>query len=181
MKVTKAVRVAEKAEYEAREKYRKAKRTYEAELNVLDHEAHERNVESLAHMAEVVGQLRACATVAEQVLQSERIREANESDEGYPVGTVVVEWSTPLGYGWSHKREPLKLTGRRGTIEVWTPESPAPANTRWSQPSVGQKYVRLFKKDGTVSLKFDSLTGWHGQWFREGEKPTERSWYGRAL
>lgn len=166
------VRAAEEQESAARDLYHERKRAYEIEFRTREDAARTRIIADLKDQHEAVEQARACARVAEEVLDSERIRASQESEEGHRVGTIMAEWDHARYYGLSTPRDrKLKLTGRRGRIEVWTGRSDAPHGTRWSCPNVGEKYVRLFKKDGTDSRKFEKLNGWKGEWFPEGVTP----------
>lgn len=85
-----------------------------------------------------------------------------------PVGTRMVEWSTGRGY-YSHRS--WAKTGRTGKLAIWDEHSDYPTNTRYGHPSVGDYYVRVVKKDGTISRNFETLSDWKSKWLPEGVNP----------
>jgi len=95
-------------------------------------------------------------------LEVAKISHTTDSDEGLRIGTILHEWS----YGsWTWSRTRSK-TGRTGVVRVWDRNSAHPPNVRWSLPRVGEKYIRVLRKDDTESINFAPLSGvsrseWH--------------------
>ena len=108
---------------------------------------------------------------AEEEWNAAKVAHAKASDEGLPVGMIVFEWSNKGSFYYSSAKRPWTKTGRKGQVDIWTSASDHPTNERWGLPSVGDKYVRLIKKDGTLSRKFEKLNSWNGTWLPEGAEP----------
>jgi hypothetical protein len=95
---------------------------------------------------------------------------ARAQDTGwFPVGTVVEEWER-VGYLYRHADNPHhRKTGRRGVVRIWDNDSPRPDRTSYGQPDVGDVYVRLLKKDGSESVKYEQRNHYGRDcWFLEG-------------
>lgn len=87
---------------------------------------------------------------------------------------IYVEWTTSGRY-WDRTPRP----GRRGKLEIFTRESAVPGNlATYSQPCPGDIVMRVLKKDGTPSSRFER-NGWNPDssrrtWYPEGEKPSQQ-------
>lgn len=80
----------------------------------------------------------------------------------YPVGTVLLHW----------KRHPYAKPsythdGQRGVLEIVTTDSRFGGNISHA-PTIGKEIVRLLKKDGTPSLRYDT---WISDWRPDGVDP----------
>lgn len=102
---------------------------------------------------------------AEKVLaEAESVRDKAREDAALSgplsrfVGVEVEEWRSGR---WEIGE--LKRTCNRGVMEIWTAKSAAPVNfASWRKPEIGHLVVRLLKKDGAPSLRFEKQTeAWH--------------------
>lgn len=114
---------------------------------------------------------------ANAALDAARVAHATMDTGWLPVDTVVEEWKQ-YRYGWARQDGRRRdKTGRHGIVRVWDAGSRYPGNAgRWSLPSPGEVYVRLLRKDGTESAKFERIVGWNGHddWYAEGVDPNEQ-------
>lgn len=91
---------------------------------------------------------------AEQIANDAKIADTNKDNR---VGQRVSKWGYARTSIWD--RNPPKVH-RFGTIEVRTHNTVFPANQTWL-PAIGHLFVRLEKKNGTPSLRFDNhVQGW---------------------
>lgn len=105
---------------------------------------------------------------ARERLDAAKVAHATASDEGPIVGTVLHEWKRD-SYGY--RLGDWKKSGRTGVVRVWDNGSAHPPNIRYSLPSVGDKYIRVLKRDGSESTTFDTLRGWRSEWHEADWKP----------
>jgi hypothetical protein len=112
---------------------------------------------------------------ARKALQAEEDRITLEEAKGrapYPVGTKVYEWE--LQGDWNNNRHGYSreahLTGRVGRVELVTRDVVILDTMTWSRPSVGTYIIRLLKKDGTPSKRFERRPDWT-RWLPEGVEP----------
>lgn len=84
---------------------------------------------------------------------------AGASGRAVPVGARVEEWRKKEVGGWRKEwTNQLVATGRRGIVEVFTPQSEYPDNRgAWRRPRIGDFVIRLLKKDGSPSKDVISL------------------------
>lgn len=106
----------------------------------------------------------------------ERIAKAStETLGGVPIGGKVVEWKSKFRYTPGG----FVPTGVTGVIELCTHDSKFGNNVSdYSKPDIGKLFIRILKKDGTPSLKFDAkytlgdeLPYW---WHPEGVDPNNK-------
>lgn len=157
---TAALAVAEEADRALRERKRKAEAEFEEQWEKTTEADRER-----------LYQLRREANDAKEAWEAAKVERAAQDTNAIALGTVMVEWKRS-GYGFSPG--PMKPTGRRGRVAIWTRESPHPENIRWGLPDVGDRYIRVLKKDGTESINFEKLSDWKTTWKPEGEEPEEK-------
>ena len=105
---------------------------------------------------------------ARRAWEDAKIAEAMAT-ETYRVGLPMVKWAT-----LRFINPPWKLTGLTGVIEVWTHDSARPGN-RASVPDPGTRVVRILKRDGTPSTRFEPWN-WFSEappygWYPEGVDP----------
>lgn len=82
---------------------------------------------------------------AEKALDAERT--AAWANKGPAVGTRYVEFESRSS--WAQNSA---LTGRVAVVEQRTNETRLPENRKWGLPRVGEKFLRILKKDGTPGL-----------------------------
>lgn len=108
----------------------------------------------------------AAASRAAELFQAEEDRVALEGAQAkeyrIPVGTVLHEYTTRR---FDKKR---LWTGRRGVLEIVTPDSLHAQNAAsYSRAKVGDLVVRILRKDGSPSLSY--VRGWYMSfWAPEG-------------
>lgn len=116
-----------------------------------------------AKYGERLSALRSAEADARAALRTEEDAKARAATgTTYPVGTVLLHW----------KRHPYAKPsyahdGQRGVLEIVTTDSCFPGNVS-HRPSIGKEIVRLLKKDGTPSLRYDT---WFSDWRPEGVDP----------
>jgi hypothetical protein len=108
-------------------------------------------------------------------LQEARIADASK-DAPWPIGTELCGWERARE-GWRGTRSGPWVIVAHGILEVVTHETKHPASLGgYSRASIGEYIVRLKKKDGTLSLKYENLEGWRSKtWLPVGEKPKEKA------
>lgn len=121
---------------EVREKYQAL---IDAECNAID----SRN--SL-ELNKAVARERECER-ARDALNVESMRSATV--KGIPVGGRVVQWKSRYAFSLD-----MVKTGIFGVIELCTSDSKF-SDSRSDRPSIGSLFVRVLKKDGSCSLRFD--------------------------
>jgi hypothetical protein len=78
--------------------------------------------------------------------------------------TVLCEW------GRERSWHPLRATGRRGRLAICAPEDRF--NKTWNTPEIGERFIRILKKDGSDALAFDRVKfGGSERWLPEGQEP----------
>lgn len=83
-------------------------------------------------------------------------------------GTELVRWATG---SWYHSPGTF-LQDAIGIFEIVSFDSKFPENlSEYSRPKVGSYIVRLLKKDGTPSLKFDKYNHLGSNWLPKGKQP----------
>lgn len=98
--------------------------------------------------------------------EAERVAMTGEHLQ-YPVGTKLFEWKTER---WGRV---MRKTGKVGVTEIFTRESVVAGNVpSYRVPAIGKEIIRLLKKDGTPSSKFDLLTE-YSRFYPEGVDPNE--------
>lgn len=98
-------------------------------------------------------------------------RPADPKERVLPIpGTKVVEWCKDYRRYYSDKDEPpLQRTGRVGVVELATPETEYAENIgSWAMPRVGERFVRLLKKDGKPGKVIERKAE---NWFEAGVDP----------
>jgi len=96
---------------------------------------------------------------------------ARAQAEAWPiVGKIYVEWKSQR-YRYSREERSKQPTGKRAIVGVWTSGSPSPENVYHGLPSIGDLYLRVLKKDGTPSTRFERLFSY---WGDEPEGAEER-------
>jgi hypothetical protein len=156
----KAVKVVEELEQELRARKRRAEDEFEAAF----HEATKADRDRIEA-------LRRESYEAKEAWEDAKIEQAAQDEKALPVGTVLVEWKRSGYYGGG----PSKPTGRKGVVNIWTRQSDHPGNLRWGLPEVGDRYIRVLKKDGTPSRNFEKLSDWKASWLPEGTEPKRTS------
>ena len=97
---------------------------------------------------------------AQKALDDARI--AEWASRGPAVGTRYLEWNNDR-----YSREAIR-TGRVAVVEQRTNETRLPDNVRWCLPIIGDKFLRILKKDGTPGLQFVALSDW--KWKPEADE-----------
>lgn len=88
----------------------------------------------------------------------------------YPVGTKLIGWMKPnIRY---RQRDAKYAQVAAGILEIVGPDTKFAENLEY-RPGVGKVIVRLLKKDGTPSVKYDSYRNGKHKWLPEGEKPKD--------
>jgi len=120
------------------------------------------------HIAEIRQQFaERLAEAAAAVSSAERGIDEAKSAAGV---LANADMPTHLLYEWKRDRRSLNaLTGRKGRYEVRTLESQFASTPHGV--SMGERFIRLLKKDGTPSLRHEWLGTWRGKWLPEGEDP----------
>lgn len=99
----------------------------------------------------------------------EALREAEErrglADNADMYQGILIEWS--------FIRPHPAMTGRRGKYEICTHKTVFPGNRQYGLPQIGERFIRLLKKDGSPALGFASGYRVDENWLPEGEKPKE--------
>jgi hypothetical protein len=163
-----SVKTTEAAYLKADEVFREARRALEETREKLVATAKNKIDVALKESYDHVGRLRQQYLEAEKAWKTAKVVAAqSKPSEHGPVGTRMVEWTNGRSYFGSTRRE-WSTTGRKGVLDIWTDESVAPGGTKWSLPGVGDYYVRVLKKDGTESTRFEKLNNWGLKWRPEG-------------
>lgn len=115
------------------------------------------------------------AYAAREALDEAKENEAmTGKDLKHPIGTRMLEWRAPkYGYAYDQTKKP---TGLVGVIEVWTRDSESPDNfSNYRIPHRGDAAIRILKKDGAPSRKFEraSSGGDFYGWYPEGVNPNK--------
>lgn len=168
-KWSEARKAAESRVFRLNAELSKLDKQYDWAIARAEEEARKAAQKAHAHLKEAAERLNSERCDAVDALNALKVAEAGTSKEGPKIGTILVQWKRGYGYNAS-----LHVTKTRGRVEVWTPESEHPPNVRWSLPSVGDKYIRILKADGTPSRTFDKLSGFRATWLPEGKKPGEK-------
>lgn len=122
-------------------------------------------VELEARFGEMLRNASAAEAQAEQLFIAEQARVALEKAQAktykVPVGSVLHEWTTKR-----FEKTPV-WTGRRGVLEIISPESSHPGNLAYGRARIGDVVVRLLKKDGSPGQSY--VQGWNLKfWAPEG-------------
>jgi hypothetical protein len=164
-----SVKTMEAAFFAANEARLKAERALELKRSRLWRAAENEIDVSLLDEREAMMALKAAEYHAQAAWDDAKVEASRvKPHELGPVGTIVSEW---VRSSYSFGSNPLRLTGREGRLEIWTPASDRPTNTRWGLPSVGSYYVRVLKKDGTDSRLFSDLRSYGQTWLPKGKVP----------
>jgi hypothetical protein len=83
---------------------------------------------------------------------------------------TLYEWMNESRSGWD-RAAPYKRTGRKGRYEVRTPESQF-ATPPWAI-TLGEMFIRILKKDGSPSKRFETVNQWGEKWLPEGQDPNQ--------
>ncbi len=161
----------QKAEQDASDAYATLRR---------EHDAKEQRMLSVAkaeirdtldmEYAERLKELRLAEIAAKRAREDAAIEVANETST-YAPGTKLIGWGyRRTGHYWS-SGDPLEQLAQ-GVIEIVTRETVHPDNvSTYTQAAVGQPVVRLLKKDGAPSKRYDTLEHGKYKWRPEGQKP----------
>ena len=84
---------------------------------------------------------------------------------------ILYEWKKDSRSRWESGPTPYKLTGRTGRYEVRTTESVF-ATTAW-QFRLGERFIRVLKKNGAPGLRFEVAKRWGAKWLPKGEDPNQ--------
>jgi hypothetical protein len=98
---------------------------------------------------------------AQKALDDVRISE--QASTGPAIGKRYIEIARRST--WGEERGP---TGRVSVVEQRTHTTMFRENARWGLPMMGDKFLRVLKKDGTPSLNFARIGDW--DWKPEGDK-----------
>lgn len=120
-----------------------------------------------AEWKERISALSESAKTAKKAMEDAEIADAMDGGRcKYAIGTVLLEWKRS-SYGF--RTNPLRLTGRRGVVEVITRDSAHPNNRNYSRASAGDVVVRLLGKNGKPGILYSTdINSWRAKWFPEG-------------
>jgi len=91
------------------------------------------------------------ARAAEDAWNRRKVELAAEAKHPYPLGTIMVEWRWNNAVSNATSKNPAsrELTGRKGVLEIITPESEHPSSwSDWKRARVGDLVIRSLKSDG---------------------------------
>lgn len=108
---------------------------------------------------------------AERAINEEIVAEGLRANADMPTHTLY-EWRTESRVGWDRTPNPYKRTGRRGRYEVRTLESQF-ATPLWAI-NLGERFIRVLKKDGSPSKRFETGNRWGERWLPEGQDPNRK-------
>lgn len=97
-------------------------------------------------------------------------------DLWYKEGTIVWLWERE-GSMWSSNRT-IKKTNKNGTVVIYDGTQNLANVPSYSMPSIGDVIVIINKKDGTLGLKFETITkygevkNYTSHWYCDGDTPT---------
>jgi hypothetical protein len=83
----------------------------------------------------------------------------------YPEGTILCEWSGRTSRNVYACNCPIKLTGRKGVMQIFRPNDKLLKTHCFRVPVVGDAVVRVLKKDGTPGINAGK---WDSNWIPEG-------------
>lgn len=157
----------QKAHWDAQRSHRELEREFDNKRDKLLDDFREKvDADLEAEYGARLAALRQAELDAERAVEDERIANAKPP---HPVGTVMIGWSNKSG-SWARESDWQPVA--KGIIEIVTRETVHPANTEYSRASLGDVVVRLLKKDGTPSAKYQTLGGWRShRWLPEGKTP----------
>jgi hypothetical protein len=132
----------------------------------------ERSIELLREQfSERLQEAKTAVAKAQTAINEEIIAEGLRTNADMPTHTLY-EWKTEQRLGWARTPHPYKLTGRKGRCEVRTLESQF-ATPPWAI-SLGEQFIRVLKKDGSPSKRFETGNRWDARWLPEGQDPNRK-------
>jgi len=100
---------------------------------------------------------------ANYAVDAEQVHVRLQDTGWFPVGTKVKR-EERVANSWYRGAKSTEPTYQYGLVEVFSVDSARPDGNRWC-PSKGEVIVRLLKKDGSQSKKYEAVGGWsRDQW-----------------